>query len=315
MIPPTGAARSMERPADQHLTNTRTEQAAENQTMAALLTPPCCLFVVCIRLACLRNVNQPGGGLFPTSREGYANLCLWADVPDMQRCLQAGGACLATESSVGLFVEVMLILFPAHRARLAPSFAIFRRLERFALYMGFICSSHFAIILVPVSRDSKIWSVLGVPYERAVLYHTFAGHLAFTTLVLHALLFVVYWLWTEGWDHAVRQSIHAPAEKHHHGLDIPMGWMAFMCAIPMWITSLNFVRRRFYSLFKLAHFLFIGVFVFAAMHVRAGLTVSRFFLFSLGLRRKAFGERGVPPGMHYYAGRAASADSCSSCTP
>ena len=133
--------------------------------------------------------------------------------------------------------------------------------------MGFICSSHFAIILVPVSRDSKIWSALGVPYERAVLYHTFAGHLAFTTLVLHALLFVVYWIWTEGWDHAVRQSIHAPAEKHHHGLDIPMGWMAFMCAIPMWITSLNYVRRRFYSLFKLAHFLFIGVFVFAAMHV------------------------------------------------
>lgn len=130
-----------------------------------------------------------------------------------------------------------------------------------------MCSSHFAIILVPVSRDSKIWSALGVPFERAVLYHTFAGHLAFLTLFTHGFLFVVYWVWTDGWSHAVDISISAPAEKHHHGLDIPMGWMAAMCALPMWITSLNFVRRRFYSLFKLAHFLFIGVFVFAAMHV------------------------------------------------
>lgn len=46
-----------------------------------------------------------------------------------------------------------------------------------------------------------------------------------------------------------------------------MGWMAFLCAIPMWITSVNWVRRKYYSLFKLAHWLFIGVFVFSAMHV------------------------------------------------
>ncbi|CAM9615270.1 unnamed protein product, partial [Ectocarpus sp. 12 AP-2014] len=139
-------------------------------------------------------------------------------------------------------------------------------LFRVATYFGYICSSHFAVILVPVARDSKIWSSLGVPYERAVLYHTFAGHLAFTTMAVHAFLFVVYWVWYDGWAHAIRESIHAPAEKHHHGLDIPMGWMAFLCGLPMWITSINFVRRRYYSLFKLAHFLFIGVFVFGAMH-------------------------------------------------
>ncbi|CAM9928805.1 unnamed protein product, partial [Hapterophycus canaliculatus] len=141
------------------------------------------------------------------------------------------------------------------------------KFERVAVYFGFAASSHFAIILVPVARDSKIWSALGVPYERAVLYHTFAGHLAFATLFIHGFLFLAYWVWVEGWAHAVRESTHAPAEKHHHGIDIPMGWMAALCAVPMWITSLNFVRRRYYSLFKLAHFMFIGVFVFAAMHV------------------------------------------------
>lgn len=47
-----------------------------------------------------------------------------------------------------------------------------------------------------------------------------------------------------------------------------MGWMAGLCAIPMWATSVNWVRRKYYSLFKLAHWLFIGVFVFSVMHVR-----------------------------------------------
>lgn len=139
------------------------------------------------------------------------------------------------------------------------------RLRTIALYMGFMCSSHFAIILVPVSRDSKIWSAIGVPFERAVLYHAVAGHLAFATIFIHAFLFVAYCVWTEGWRHAVRESIHVKAGDG--SVDIPMGWMAGLCAVPMWITSTNYVRRRWYSLFKMSHWLFIGLFVFGSMHV------------------------------------------------
>ncbi|CAM9627299.1 unnamed protein product [Laminaria digitata] len=140
-----------------------------------------------------------------------------------------------------------------------------RRLKMIAIFMGLVCSSHFAIILVPVSRDSKIWSALGVPFERAVLYHAIAGHLAFASLFMHAFLFVVYWVWFDGWGFAVHESIHVDLETYG-GIDTPMGWMAGICALPMWITSANYVRRRWYSLFKLSHWLFIGVFVFSAMH-------------------------------------------------
>lgn len=48
-----------------------------------------------------------------------------------------------------------------------------------------------------------------------------------------------------------------------------MGWMSLFCALPMWATSVNWVRRKYYSLFKLAHWLFIGVLVFGVMHVGA----------------------------------------------
>ncbi|CAN0251449.1 unnamed protein product, partial [Scytosiphon promiscuus] len=139
------------------------------------------------------------------------------------------------------------------------------RLRMIAVFMGLVCSSHFAIILIPVSRDSKIWSALGVPFERAVLYHAIAGHLAFWSLFMHAFLFVVHWVNYKGWGHAVHESIHVDPDTHG-GVDTPMGWMAFFCAVPMWITSVNWVRRKYYSLFKLAHWLFIGVFVFSVMH-------------------------------------------------
>lgn len=80
--------------------------------------------------------------------------------------------------------------------------------------MGLVCSSHFAIILLPVSRDSKIWSALGVPFERAVLYHVIAGHLTFITLFLHAFLMVVHWVNYGGWSHAVHESIHVDLNTH-----------------------------------------------------------------------------------------------------
>eukprot|EP00752_Nemacystus_decipiens_P015662 g13976.t1 len=135
------------------------------------------------------------------------------------------------------------------------------RLLKIATFFGFVCTSHFALILLPVSRDSKFWSALGVPFERAVLYHAIIGHLTFITLFLHAIVMVWYWVDYRGWKYAVEKSIHVD-----HVIDTPMGWMALLCAIPMWATSVNWVRRKYYSLFKLAHWLFIGTIVFGVMH-------------------------------------------------
>lgn len=134
------------------------------------------------------------------------------------------------------------------------------------VFMGLVATAHFAVILVPVSRDSKIWSAVGIPFERAVLYHAIAGHLAFFTTFLHAFLMVSHWVNYDGWSHAWHESVNVDHETHG-GVDTPMGWMAFICAMPMWITSTNYVRRRWYSLFKLTHWMFIGVFVFSVMHV------------------------------------------------
>ncbi|CBN80509.1 ferric reductase [Ectocarpus siliculosus] len=134
-----------------------------------------------------------------------------------------------------------------------------------AAYFGFAASCHFAVILIPVARDSKLWSAVGIPFERAVLYHVIAGHLAFATMFLHAFLFLSSCVWENGWRHAWEVST-LQANDDYGDVDVPMGWAAGLCALPMWITSVNYVRRRWYSLFKASHWLFIGVFIFGALH-------------------------------------------------
>lgn len=140
------------------------------------------------------------------------------------------------------------------------------RLSVVAVYFGFVASCHFAVILIPVARDSKLWSAVGIPFERAVLYHVIAGHLAFATMFLHGFLFVASWVWEDGWKYAWEVSTNE-ANGDYGNIDVPIGWAAGLCALPMWITSVNYVRRRWYSLFKASHWLFIGVFVFGALHV------------------------------------------------
>lgn len=39
----------------------------------------------------------------------------------------------------------------------------------------------------------------------------------------------------------------------------------------MWITSINYIRRNYYHLFKLTHWLFVGVLFFGCLHV-SGMT-------------------------------------------
>eukprot|EP00752_Nemacystus_decipiens_P001741 g1684.t1 len=135
-------------------------------------------------------------------------------------------------------------------------------LKNVAKYMGFVAAIQFSLVLVPVSRDSQIWSAIGVPFERAVLYHTAVGHLSFVSLFLHGALYMTYYVEKHGWGYAVNSAFHYEG----HGVNVPAGLVAGLCAIPMWVLSLPFVRRQYYRLFKTSHFLFIGVFAGGLVH-------------------------------------------------
>lgn len=136
------------------------------------------------------------------------------------------------------------------------------RLREAAIAFGFLAAIHFGASIIPISRDSIFLSAIGVPFERALLYHIVLGKLAFLSMLLHAALFVVYWVREGGWSHVLRESMSGGT-----GVNITAGWLAFMCAVPMLITAFDDIRRRSYALFRLLHWLFIGIFIFSSMHV------------------------------------------------
>lgn len=138
-----------------------------------------------------------------------------------------------------------------------------RRLKNIAKYMGFAAVINLSLVLVPVSRDSKIWSAIGVPFERSVLYHTALGHLSFASLFLHGFLYMLYYVLRHGWQYAVDRVLHYNGDD----VNVPAGTLAGLCAAPMWVTSLAWVRRRHYNrVFKASHFLFVGVFACGMVH-------------------------------------------------
>lgn len=122
--------------------------------------------------------------------------------------------------------------------------------------MGFAAAIQFSLVLIPVSRDSRIWPAIGVPFERAVLYHTALGHLSLFSLFSHGTLYMAYYVVKHGLGYAVRSAFYYDGDD----VNVPAGFIAGLFALPMWILSLPFVRRQHYRLFKTSHFLFVGVF-------------------------------------------------------
>eukprot|EP00955_Chlamydomonas_euryale_P091649 364639-Chlamydomonas_euryale.AAC.27 len=132
-----------------------------------------------------------------------------------------------------------------------------------AFYFGWTALFNLFFVMIPVARSSRIWIALGVPFERAVLYHKIFGHSNLWHSLLHGVLYHIYWIWEKGWDYAWHESAYW---ENRRGVSNPAGWTAMLIGVIFWIPSIGFFRRRFYSIFKLSHWLFWAYIGFTAMH-------------------------------------------------
>ncbi|KAG5181798.1 hypothetical protein JKP88DRAFT_278524 [Tribonema minus] len=190
----------------------------------------------------------------------------------------------------------------ADAPELAPNMAQYK-LYMAALGIGFLATTDLALVLLPVSRTSRLWAALDVPFERAVLYHKIIGHTFFWDVVLHAFLCCVYWIWFQGWDYMWSESVtwDGSSDSYRHSrsvlerqapdvvtepldgvkhISIPAGWMALLFGVPLWITSTGYVRRHWYSLFKAVHWMCVPVLYFSVMHYYG---VAAFLIAPVGL--------------------------------
>ncbi|KAL7157493.1 hypothetical protein ABFS83_02G081400 [Erythranthe nasuta] len=133
-------------------------------------------------------------------------------------------------------------------------------LELTGLRMGLIGLFCLGFLFLPVARGSILLRLIDIPFEHAVRYHVWLGHLTMLLFTLHGLFYVIGWT-IDG------RLIHELLEWDNIGVANLPGVIALVAGILMWVTSLPGVRRINFELFFYTHQLYIVFVVGLALHV------------------------------------------------
>ncbi|KAK9863542.1 hypothetical protein WJX84_001756 [Apatococcus fuscideae] len=139
------------------------------------------------------------------------------------------------------------------------------KLEKTSLAFAESAQPVLWILFLPVAHTSFLTIWTGMPFSTLIRYHRWLGHLLMWQITLHGVLQYVCWIsmgtWREyftAWDGV------AILTKNDIYLAGSIAWIG---ALPLWFTSANWCRRRFFSVFHRFHVLGFFIFiVFANMH-------------------------------------------------
>ena len=98
------------------------------------------------------------------------------------------------------------------------------------------------------TRNSVFTWLIGITFDRALLYHRFIGRLTIIISIIHSALHYEYIL-----------------QKTSERI-VVTGLIALSCGFIILVTSLNFVRRKLFNVFFWSHFAFVGFIVAMYFH-------------------------------------------------
>ncbi|CAM6092355.1 unnamed protein product [Calypogeia fissa] len=134
------------------------------------------------------------------------------------------------------------------------------KMNAIALSYGKTTVIPISLLWIPVSRGSAILQVTGVPFDRAVKYHKWLGHLAVWLIIGHSTVKMGYY--------ACGHEIHELITWSTIGTSVSVlaGVVGTVAAVTMMFTALGPVRRRYFELFFVAHHLYLVVLFCFAFH-------------------------------------------------
>lgn len=152
--------------------------------------------------------------------------------------------------------------------------------------LGGLCAFALTIVLLPLDRTNVIFKLSGVPFERAVKFHRWAGYMAVGLLEAHGL-------W-EAWVQGLSQMLRF--ESKSYGFGNAFGLTSGVAALALVVASAWPCRRGNYELFLWMHRVFATIiFVAGALHCFAFATlgIAAILLHGLGILSKRM--RRTPP--------------------
>jgi NAD(P)H-flavin reductase len=119
----------------------------------------------------------------------------------------------------------------------------------------------FGLVTLPVSRTTLWLHVFGIPFERAVKFHTVVARLASISALAHLVTAMANF------------GVGIPLSSAKSGTIIPVyGFLAFLTMIVMVVTALPQVRRKFFEVFYYTHLALLPIFyLFAVLHCHSAL--------------------------------------------
>lgn len=136
-----------------------------------------------------------------------------------------------------------------------------KRLKRIGTHFGFIGVMCLNLLFLPVSRGSVLLRAIDIPFEHAVKYHMWLGHFMMSLFTLHGLSYIIAWA---AEDRLIKIFDWAP-----HKVANFAGVIALSAGITMWITSIGWIRKKYFETFYWFHHLYMVFVLFMALHVGA----------------------------------------------
>jgi predicted ferric reductase len=141
-------------------------------------------------------------------------------------------------------------------------------------------------VLMPMGRKSILLEVLQVPREIAVKYHRWLGWFTLDVALLHIFLFLSVWIYANGDalydpDGNMLRHMMVPrsckdgscdADTTVYHIQNMYGYGTAICMIFMSVTSLNYVRRKYYDIFFYSHQVYWLLTLFLCFHYPDTLT-------------------------------------------
>ncbi|KAJ0095583.1 hypothetical protein Patl1_16749 [Pistacia atlantica] len=117
-----------------------------------------------------------------------------------------------------------------------------------------------AFLFIPIARGSILLRLIDIPFGHAARYHVWLGHLTMLFFTLHGLCYVIEWS-LQG------DLLKKMLEWQESDTANLAGVIGLTAGLLMWITSLPFVRTKYFEVFFYTHQLYIIFVIFLALHV------------------------------------------------
>ena len=122
--------------------------------------------------------------------------------------------------------------------------------EEVSLNIGSLAVSNITVVIILATRNSILTVLLRIPFDHLILYHRWVGRWMLLLSIIHGCMYSVFFV------NNITEYVNYT------------GFIALLFGLIIFISSINWVRRMHFNIFYWSHFSFLGLIVFAYLHVK-----------------------------------------------